>query len=359
MSARTEQNGAAIVCDLQGVITRIVHDELGLCERCIDGARFIDVVDQGSVEKAAAFIATVRESGGAFDWQLCVVIDRRITLLHAMGFSDGSQLWIILAKTQVAAAQVLEEMSLIQNQQTGMLRAALKFVSQAGRATRDESQFEELTHLYNEMGTMQRELAQRNAELETLRANLEAKQAELMTANAKLDAMASVDGLTGIANRRTLGASMDAECARANRYGLPLSLVMLDIDHFKSLNDTYGHQAGDEILKLMGRLLASTARNTDLVARYGGEEFAIILVNTDNTAAGFAAERLRARIEAEPWPHRAVTASIGIGAFDAGTDASELIRRADQALYFSKNNGRNRATSYLDINSKYGLVTAA
>jgi diguanylate cyclase (GGDEF)-like protein len=360
MTSEIEKNGVAIVCDLQGIIARLVHDGLGISERCVKGISFVKVVDQASVEKAAAFLSTVRENGGAFDWQMCVVIDGQITLLHAMGFSDGSQLWIILARTQVAAAHVLEEMSLIQNEQTGMLRAALKFASQAAQSTRDESQFEELTGLYNDMGRMQRELAQRNAELETLRANLETKQADLMAANAKLDALATLDGLTGIANRRTFSAWLDAECARAGRYQSPLSLIMLDVDHFKHLNDTFGHQAGDEILKLMGRILASTARSTDLVARYGGEEFAVILVNTDRTAASIAAERLCARIQAEAWPHRAVTASIGIGTFGGGaTDASALINRADKALYFSKKNGRNRATSDLDINSNDGLLLPA
>jgi diguanylate cyclase (GGDEF)-like protein len=342
------------------MVTRIVHDALGLAERCITGTSFVEIVDLASAEKAAEFLRTVRKDGGAFDWQLCVFVDGQLTLLHAMGFSDGSQLWIILARTQGDAAHVLEEMSLIQNEQTGMLRAALKFASRAQQATRDESQFEELTRLYNDMGRMQRELAQRNAELETLRANLEIKQADLMAANAKLDALATLDGLTGIANRRTFSAWLDAECARASRYQSPLSLIMLDVDHFKNLNDTFGHQAGDELLKLMGKILASTARNTDLVARYGGEEFAVILVNTDQSAAAIAAERLRSRIEAEAWPHRAVTASIGIGTFDAGTaDAAALLNRADKALYFSKKNGRNRATSYLDIASKDRLVPAA
>jgi diguanylate cyclase (GGDEF)-like protein len=106
-----------------------------------------------------------------------------------------------------------------------------------------------------------------------------------MRANATLDALATTDGLTGIANRRRFQELLEAECARSSRYGPPLSLIMLDVDHFKSLNDKFGHQASDEILKLIGQLLASTARTTDLVARYGEEEFAVILVNTDATAA--------------------------------------------------------------------------
>lgn len=175
--------------------------------------------------------------------------------------------------------------------------------------------------------------------------------AELTARMHELDALATTDGLTGIANRRTFQVCLEAECLRTSRYPAPLALMMLDVDHFKSLNDTYGHQAGDEVLKAMGRLLASSSRNTDFVARYGGEEFAVILVNTDKSAAMGAAERLRARIEAERWPHRAVTASIGIASWGAGADnADELIRQADKALYFSKKHGRNQVMHCLDMN---------
>jgi diguanylate cyclase (GGDEF)-like protein len=346
----SEIAGAAIVCDLHGVITRIAHDQLGITGECTPGTSFVEIVDEASMQKAADFVTAIRKNGAAFDWQLCMVIRGQIVLLHCMGFSDGSQLWIILAGTQVAAARVLEEMSLIQNEQTGMLRAALKYASQVGQSARDESQYEDLTRLYNDLGRMQRELAQRNAELEAMRAKLEAKQAELIAANAKLDALATTDGLTGIANRRTFQRWLEAECSRTSRSHSPLALMMLDVDHFKGLNDTYGHQAGDEVLRTMGRLLTSNSRNTDFVARFGGEEFAVILVDTDKAAAREAAERLRMRIESEPWPHRAVTASIGVASWGPGaSNATDLIDQADEALYFSKKHGRNRATHCLDI----------
>jgi two-component system cell cycle response regulator len=177
-------------------------------------------------------------------------------------------------------------------------------------------------------------------------------QAELAVRVQELAALAMIDGLTGIANRRTFDARLEFECLRTSRFDSPLALIMLDLDHFKSFNDSYGHQAGDEVLKVMGRLLSSNSRNTDLVARYGGEEFAVILVNTDIDAAKEAAERLRARIESEPWSHRLVTVSVGIASCDHGPVAvPELISHADRALYFSKKQGRNRATHFLDVNS--------
>jgi two-component system cell cycle response regulator len=176
--------------------------------------------------------------------------------------------------------------------------------------------------------------------------------AELAARVRELDALATMDGLTGIANRRTFQARLEAEISRTNRYHPPLALMMLDVDHFKSLNDAHGHQAGDQVLQRMGQLLASSTRNTDLVGRYGGEEFAIILVNTSRAAAEQAAERLLARIQAEPWPYRAVTASIGLASWNsAECSASTLIHQADQALYFAKKNGRNQAKHFLDIKS--------
>lgn len=172
-------------------------------------------------------------------------------------------------------------------------------------------------------------------------------QAELAARVHELDALATTDALTGIANRRTFQARLEAEFSRTNRYHIPLALMIIDVDHFKSINDTFGHQAGDDVLKMMGLLLASNFRNTDLVARYGGEEFAVILINADQTAATEVAERLRVRIEAEQWPHRDVKVSIGIASWGPGADSpSALIGQADKALYFSKKSGRNRATHY-------------
>jgi two-component system, cell cycle response regulator len=174
--------------------------------------------------------------------------------------------------------------------------------------------------------------------------------AELAARVRELDALATMDGLTGIANRRSFQLRLEAEISRANRYHPPLALMLLDVDHFKSLNDEHGHQAGDEVLRRMGRLLASNTRNTDFVARYGGEEFAVILVNTTKAAAEETAERLRAGIEAEPWPYRAITASIGIASWGpADGSASQMIHQADQALYFAKKNGRNQAMHFLDM----------
>ncbi len=131
---------------------------------------------------------------------------------------------------------------------------------------------------------------------------------------------------------------------------------MLDVDNFKGFNDSFGHPAGDEILKSLAGLLVEHSRATDFAARYGGEEFAVLLPNTDKQWSLFLAERLRAAIEGKHWPLRPVTASFGAATFhdphwESGV-GSQLIEAADQALYHSKRNGRNRVAHSDDIKAQ-------
>lgn len=181
-------------------------------------------------------------------------------------------------------------------------------------------------------------------------ANMVNMQAELAERVRELDALATIDGLTGIANWRTFQTWLEAECLRSSRYQTPLGLILLDVDHFKDINDELGHQAGDDVLKNLGKLLASCSRNTDLVARYGGEEFAVILINSDKDAAMIAAERLITCVHDERWPHRAITVSIGIATWGPGTEsATQMIQQADRALYYAKQHGRNQAKHCIDM----------
>jgi diguanylate cyclase (GGDEF)-like protein len=174
--------------------------------------------------------------------------------------------------------------------------------------------------------------------------------AELAARAKELAALAITDELTGVGNRRAFDTRLEAECLHAFDDGSPFALILLNVDHFKSLNDQHGHPAGDGTLRTMGRLLSSASRKTDYVARYDGEEFAVILVNTDMAGAREAAERFRKQVEVEPWPYRAVTASIGIASGGSGRMAAEeMIRQADGALSFSMQHGRNQATHWADV----------
>lgn len=164
---------------------------------------------------------------------------------------------------------------------------------------------------------------------------------------SELGTRARTDPLTGLANHGTLFERLGAEVARASRHGRALSLVMLDLDHFKRVNDTRGHPAGDLVLKEVARRLGSVARAEDLVARVGGEEFAWLLPETGRSAAWQAAEKARASIAAEPMPgDLRVTISAGIAELSHAGDETELYRLADRALYWAKRHGRNLSFGY-------------
>lgn len=158
---------------------------------------------------------------------------------------------------------------------------------------------------------------------------------------------AQIDGLTGLWNRAYFDRRWAEEFSRHDRYGHPLSLAMLDIDHFKSINDTYGHPAGDAVLQAIGRVLPRETRVNDVSCRYGGEEFAIIMPDTPPTDAEVICNRLREVIRAVSWPRhpeRTVTVSIGLcgSAERSSVGADQWIESADKALYAAKRSGRNR-----------------
>lgn len=162
---------------------------------------------------------------------------------------------------------------------------------------------------------------------------------------AEIKHLATVDGLTGLSNRRTFEAALQREVARALRSGDDLSLLLVDVDHFKRVNDNHGHPMGDEVLRHVGRALSTHGRELDLPARYGGEEFAVLLPGCSPEEAMGVAERLRAAIASEESP-LPVTASVGLAAMHRNaSDAESLVKAADEALYEAKQSGRNRTTA--------------
>jgi two-component system, cell cycle response regulator len=167
--------------------------------------------------------------------------------------------------------------------------------------------------------------------------------------NRRLEELATTDALTRLLNRRALLDRLSAEVDRARRFKQQLSLLMLDLDHFKSINDQYGHLVGDDVLRQMGTLLAGAVRTIDVVARYGGEEFVLILPETATDGAAVFAERLRERIAEHPFDLGTdatfhLTCSVGVATFPSPRVASteDLFARADEALYRAKSGGRNQ-----------------
>lgn len=173
--------------------------------------------------------------------------------------------------------------------------------------------------------------------------------AERQRLQEDLERLANTDALTGLPNRRFFMAQLAGELARRHRYGHPLSLLMLDLDHFKQVNDRWGHAAGDEALRLFADSVQCCLRTQDVVGRLGGEEFAILLPETAENVALPVAERIRARLEQTPLPSSKgeshVTVSIGVTQAQDSDDLESLLHRADQALYAAKERGRNRVVS--------------
>jgi len=172
---------------------------------------------------------------------------------------------------------------------------------------------------------------------------LEVQKMELEAANARLEDLATTDGLTGLKNHRSFQEFLEREFALAARNNRRLSIILLDVDHFKQFNDDFGHQAGDKVLKGVADALLAVARTSDFVGRYGGEEFVIVLPETDTEGAMEAAERFRKIIEDQKWPYRTVTASFGVSTLSPMIDdKAELVALADAALYTAKRLGRNQ-----------------
>lgn len=170
---------------------------------------------------------------------------------------------------------------------------------------------------------------------------------ELTLANERLAALAATDGLTDLPNKRAFDDTLKREMARSSRHRVPLSLLVLDVDHFKRVNDTHGHASGDAVLISIASSLRATLRAGDFAARYGGEEFVVLLPNCDATGAMIVAERLRAIIAAcsvpIPTGQLSVTTSVGVAAMSHMNETGrELFERADAALYLAKGSGRNR-----------------
>ena len=206
------------------------------------------------------------------------------------------------------------------------------------------------------LGTLILGARRRHAFGDTVRPTLEVLASHLAVslANARmvqaLETMATTDGLTGLLNKRAMLDQAEQKVRAAARFGRQLSVLVTDIDHFKRVNDTYGHDVGDKVIKGLGQVLLRHKRSTDVVARFGGEEFVVLCEQTDPQGAMLLAERIREELQKTVFTSDngefSVTCSIGICTFpEGGADWDALFKSADEALYVSKNSGRNRSTA--------------
>jgi diguanylate cyclase (GGDEF)-like protein/PAS domain S-box-containing protein len=184
-------------------------------------------------------------------------------------------------------------------------------------------------------------------ELEIQKAELESINRKLEIMNTHLAAEAVTDGLTGLKNHRAFQEHLATVYEQSTRYRRPLSVLLLDVDGFKPLNDSFGHLSGDEVLKGVATVLEASARKTDFVARHGGDEFVVILPETAAEGAVSIAERIRATVVEHAWEQRAITVSIGVATLTAKMNShTNLLEAADKALYSSKAQGRNAVTLF-------------
>lgn len=261
------------------------------------------------------------------------------SLTQTLAIAEQHQVMSILVEAHRALTEIYER--------SGKLTAALTHLKayaryqerlleeKADRVLRAALVTFEVDRVKQEQAVYQR----KNTELLALRRQLEEQ-------NTRLKELALSDPLTGLRNRRYLEDYLDEVLAATERYGRELSVVLIDIDNFKLINDNHSHTLGDAVLIAMARLLAGQLRQADVVVRYGGEEFVIVLPETPLTQALIAAEKLRQAIEGYPWHTLAadltVTISCGLAVYQPGLTRNELLRFADQELYRAKRSGRNR-----------------
>jgi diguanylate cyclase (GGDEF)-like protein len=191
-------------------------------------------------------------------------------------------------------------------------------------------------------------IEQQAAEINTFATRLDAAYKELESTNARLKETSFKDEVTGLYNRRFFSLRLEEELSRYRRFNHPVSVVLLDLDGFKAVNDDFGHSVGDETLKEIAQILMKHSRGINVVSRYGGDEFAVLLVETSKAGARLYADRIREVVSKYPFSHgKVITASFGVASLpddEAGT-AEDLFRAADEALYAAKRAGKNQVAA--------------
>lgn len=283
---------------------------------------------------------------------LSALVSTALTILESPG---GAPSPLLSASATESDRQVHSEIGKVVQQLHGMAEVSGNFRTVLAKANEElphmlkASQVQlVISYLMIENDNMRRHTSELRSNLEQSQRQIERLKSNL----AKAEEQGLSDGLTGLRNRRGFDITLAAEVANARSGGKPLSLILADIDHFKMVNDRYGHQTGDEVLKWFAKVLSNNMKGRDTVCRYGGEEFAIILPQTTAENAVTLASQIRQQLEAQLWTkpgapntNLRITASFGVAQLDKSESSGGLIQRADGKLYECKQTGRNRVAA--------------
>lgn len=325
--------GIAVLCTLEGEIIEILSDESNILRNKKKPLFFQEIVDSASKEKANNFIQKIKAESPTFNWEINIFIEGIIRTLNFNGVCAEHKVTIIGVEKKDELKVFLEEFARINSEQANILRRAIKEKSQLTTQMNTQTdEVNELSRLNNELTSLQRKLTKKNLELEKL--------------YKQMQEIAITDRLTKIYNRWGFYELAEREIERSKRYLTPLSIVTFDLDHFKKVNDTYGHATGDLVLEKTAARCKEKLRASDIFGRMGGEEFAILMPEADGACALLVAERIRQAVS-EPISFDedslTITLSVGVASLnDEYFDLEKILWCADHALYEAKENGRNQ-----------------
>jgi diguanylate cyclase (GGDEF)-like protein len=272
--------------------------------------------------------------------------------IHVIPLLDASAHWLLIGSLHGVVVCTALLMAgggyVIWGIAAAVVRTA-QMVSETSKATGVEGRGDEIGVLRASFSRMLTTIEDQASQIDAFAAQLDAAHKELEATNSRLKDLSFKDEVTDLYNRRFFSMRLAEEISRYRRFGYPLSLVLLDLDGFKEVNDELGHTAGDEILREVSQLMVKHSRTDNILARYGGDEFAILLVDTAESGAACYAERMRQTLGDCPLSHgRPITASFGIASLpnDSIASAKALFRAADEALCEAKRSGKNTIMSY-------------
>ncbi len=268
-----------------------------------------------------------------------VVVDHLSTGGHPIDAFAIPALLFFTTLGVAMGAWVLWDLGRAVTQMRGMLNDDTAPPTSAG------SPADEVRTVMETFGRLQRTIEEQAAEINTFAARLDAAYRDLEATNARLEEFSFKDEVTGLYNRRFFSVRLEEEISRFRRFNHPVSVVLIDLDGFKAVNDELGHAVGDETLRDIGQVLMRHSRGINVVSRYGGDEFVVLLVETSQAGARLYADRIRKFIESYPFGHgKRITASFGVANLpeDDVATSEDLMKAADQALYAAKRSGKNR-----------------